>query len=317
MSNIRLEQVTSIQEFDRLRERAIIQQLLTIFNKASLELLSYEDVRHKLHIQEVGQRGLQNIPVDKIVGSVGRYRDFTRSFLPRTTSSRQRWARLRTLATGLRGWPPIEVFQVGDVYFVKDGNHRVSVARAMGMKTIEAYVTECRSPVSLAPDVTASDIILLADQAEFLERTGLDRLRPQHGIRFTVAGRYQDLLAHIVAHQYFLEQSKGAPVDWSEAVTSWYDQVYKPAVELMREKRLLRNFPGRTESDLFAWLIRHELELRRVCDGAAVDDATAMDDLANRYSGRPVIAQLKALQRVVRRVLRLERPPCHDQERRP
>jgi len=312
---VRLEQVTSIQEFDRLRERAILQELLSIFTRTSPDLLSYEELRHRLHIQEVGERGLQNIPLDKIVGSVGRYRDFTRSFLPRTTSSRQRWARLRTLATGLRGWPPIEVFQVGDVYFVRDGNHRVSVARALGMQTIEAYVTECRAPVALSPDMTANDIIILADQADFLERTGLDRLRPEHGIRFTVPGRYQDLLAHIAAHQYFLEQRKGAPVDWSEAVTSWYDQIYRPATQLMREKGLLRQFPGRTESDLFAWLIRHELELRRVCDGASIDDATAMDDLASRYSGRPVIAQLKALQRIVRRLLRLERPPCRDQER--
>jgi len=306
------QQLIAVQDFDRLRERAILQDLLAALTRAPLDLLSYEEIRRKLHIWEVGERGLKDIPIANIVGSVGRYRDFTRTFLPRRASSRHRWVRIMTLAEGLFGWPPIEVFQVGDVYFVKDGNHRVSVAKAMGMKTIEAYVTECQARVPLTADMTATDLIIQADYADFLEYTHLDRLRPAHSIKFTAPGRYQDLLAHIAAHQYYLDQRSAAPVAWEEAVTSWYDQVYVPLIRLIREQGLLAQFPHRTESDLVAWLIRHQWELRRACAGAEVDDNLAIHDFAERYSGRPVLAQLKAAQRFVRRVMHLDRPPCHN-----
>jgi hypothetical protein len=151
-----------------------------------------------------------------------------------------------------------------------------------------------------------------ADYADFLEYTHLDTLRPANSIKFTTPGRYQDLLAHIAAHQYYLDQRSATPAGWETAVASWYDQVYVPLTRLIREKELLSQFPHRTESDMYAWLIRHQLELRRACAGADVDDNLAIHDFAARYSGRPVVAQLKAAQRFFRKMLHLDRPPCQN-----
>ena len=306
----RLRQVQAVQDFDRLRERAIIQDLVSAITRSPRHLLAFEEVRHLLHITEVGERGLRDIPLDKIVGSVGRYNDFTRSFLPRTSASRQRWANLKNLASGLSGWPPIEVYQVGDVYFVKDGNHRVSVAMDMGMKTIQAYVTECVSPVPLDNQITPADLMLQADRADFLTRTNIDTLRPGHGIELTLPGRYQDLLAHIAAHQYALDQQSDAAVSWEEATVDWYDHVYRPLVGLIEHKNLLTEFPHRTASDLYAWIIEHELELREACDVPRVDDNVALDDFATLYSERPVVGQVKAVRRFFDTLLKRREPPC-------
>ena len=306
----RLRQVQAVQDFDRLRERAIIQELIGVITRSPRHLLSFEEVRRLLHVHEVAERGLQDIPLDKIVGSVGRYNDFTRSFLPRTSASRQRWAKLKNLAGGLTGWPPIEVYQVGDVYFVKDGNHRVSVAMDMGLKTIQAYVTECSSPVPLDKRVTAADLMLMADRADFLTRTNIDTLRPGHGIELTLPGRYQDLLAHIAAHQYALDQQSDSSVSWEEATTSWYDNIYRPMVDLIAQKNLLKEFPNRTAADLYMWIFEHELELRDACGSDQVADDVAVEDFADLYSGRPLVAQLKSLRRIIATWLKRRRPPC-------
>lgn len=308
----RLRQVQAVQDFDRLRERAIIQDLVSAITRSPSRLLAFEDVRRLLHVHEIGERGLKDIPLDKIVGSVGRYNDFTRSFLPRTSASRQRWANLKNLAGGLSGWPPIEVYQVGDVYFVKDGNHRVSVAMNMGMKTIQAYVTACTSPVPLDSRVTAADLMLLADRADFLTRTNIDSLRPGHGIELTLPGRYQDLLAHIAAHQYMLDQQSDVAVTWEEATASWYDEVYRPLIELIEHKNLLKEFPHRTAADLYAWIIEHELELREVCDSDRVADQVAVDDFAQLYSERTLAAPVKSVRRFFDTLLKRRRPPCES-----
>jgi hypothetical protein len=289
-------------DFNRLRNRAMIQELLATLTHAPIDLLSYKEVQEKLHLQGGIYRGLQDIPLDKIVGSVGRYRDFTRTFLPRDNSDRERWAHVKALVEGMMGLPPIEVFQVGDVYFVKDGNHRVSVAQEMGAQTIQTHVTECKSPVPLDADVTPEDLIVKADYATFLERTRLDELRPEQRIEFSVPGRYQDLLTHIGAHQHYLEQRLGQPVPWEEAVTGWYDNVYLPLVRLIGEKGLLKEFPHRTEADLYAWVTRYEMELGQRYDTSNVDDEVIVEEFSGLYSERPVIAQLKAMRRACRKL---------------
>ena len=296
-------------DFERLRNQAITQELLAPLTKMPVELLSYDEVRERLHLREGIYRGLQDIPLDKIVGSVGRYKDFTRTFLPRSSVDRHRWGQVRALAESMEGWPPIEAYKVGDVYFVKDGNHRVSAAREMEFDSIEGYVTEVESPVELDANLTSMDLITKADTADFLECTQLDNLRPGHGIEFTIPGRYQDLLTHIVAFQYCREQQCGEPMTWEEAVTGWYDHVYVPLVALIREKELLKEFPHRTEADLYAWVTRYEMELRELYDVPDVDDEFVVEDFADQYSERPIVSQLKAIQRTILNLFGRKQPP--------
>jgi hypothetical protein len=122
--------------FHFARRRALMQDLLAQLSGRSDDLLSFTQVREQLHLGEPPRDAtLQEIPLDKIVGSVGRYRDFNRAFLPRAQIDPGRWIRIERLHDQV-ALPPIDVFQVGDVYFVQDGNHRVSVARARKQKTI-------------------------------------------------------------------------------------------------------------------------------------------------------------------------------------
>jgi hypothetical protein len=132
----------AIVDFRRARFRAKLEQVLARLSGRSAELLEYEQVRRRLQATSQVKRGLQNIPLDAVVGSVGRARDYTRSFLPRQDEDEDRWAKIKVAMTGLVGLPPIEVYQIDQAYFVLDGNHRVSVARQLGATYIQAYVTE-------------------------------------------------------------------------------------------------------------------------------------------------------------------------------
>ena len=143
------------------------------------------------------ERGLQEIPLDKIVGSVGRYQDFTRSFLPKKDSDEVRWATVRAAINDMKGMPPIEVYQIGEVYFVKDGNHRVSVARQLGTTTISAYVTEIETRVPLTADDNPDEVICKAGYADFLEKTNLDHHFPKADLLMTISGHYQVMLDQI------------------------------------------------------------------------------------------------------------------------
>ncbi len=270
----------SLRDFDRARRKAFIQHLLALFSRKSLDLLPFDAVQKRLRLHNKHFRGLQDIPLDSIVGSVGRYKDFTRTFLPRKGELRQRWAGVeaRVKAGGL---PPVELYQVGEVYFVWDGNHRVSVARAQGAPTIEARVWEYPCPVPLHPDDNLDDLIIKQEYLEFLERTQLHRLHPEQRIEFTSPGRYRELLEHIAVHRYYLGQEQNREIPAEEAVSSWYVNVYQPIIRAIRKQDVLKQFPGRTEADFYIWAShwQHKLSERY---GKPIGAEDAVDDYIER-----------------------------------
>ena len=144
---------SAIEDFQKAHRKADLEQILGFITGKSNYLLSYNEILEKLHEKSRKSLGLQNIPLDAVTGSVGRYRDFNRSFLPRSANIEERWAQVKVAMTSFRGVPPIEVYKIGEVYFVLDGNHRVSVAREMGHKPIQAYVTEIKTLVPLTSDI--------------------------------------------------------------------------------------------------------------------------------------------------------------------
>lgn len=253
----------AVHDFHEARRRAAIEEILSRMMGRSNELLSYEEVAQKLKLQSRAERGIQSIPLDAIVGSVGRYTDFTRSFLPRNPSDKDRWARVKaSLSDNLAGWPPIEVYQVGQVYFVLDGNHRVSVARQEGWEKIEARVIEVKTNVPLTPDVSPDDLIIKAEYAEFLSETDLPRLRPEADLSVSVPGQYEKLREYIQVHRYYMGLELQRDISYAEALTHWYDTEYLPLVNIIRERGLLRWFPERTETDLYLWLSEHRAALQ-------------------------------------------------------
>lgn len=285
--------LAAVHDFHRARRKAALENIMARLTGKSADLLSYEDVRWRLRARGTTARGLKDIQLDAIVGSVGRYTDFTRSFLPRQDSDQERWARVQVAVTGLVGLPPIEVYQIGQAYFVRDGNHRVSVARQLGASHIQAYVTEVRTKVPLSPDIQPDDLILKAEYAHFLERTRLDEFRPEADLSVTVPGQYRVLEEHIEVHRYFMGLELRREIPYDEAVGHWYDQVYLPVVQVIREQGILRDFPGRTETDLHLWVSEHRAALEQAL-GWEIGPEAAATDLAARFSPR--------LQRIVARV---------------
>lgn len=273
----------ALEDFRRARRRASLQHIMARLTGHSDTLLSYEEARHKLRGLESARQRLAQVPLDAIVGTVGRYSDFTRQFLPRRDSDAVRWARVMSMMTDQVGLPPIEVYRIGDAYFVKDGHHRVSAARQLGATHIEAYVTDVRTKVPLSPDVQPDDLILKEEYTAFLEDTNLSELRPQADLSVTVPGQYQVLKEHINVHRYFMGLEQQHEIPYSDAVTHWYDEVYLPVAQIFRERGILRDFPGRTEADLYLWLAEHRATLEREL-GWLVEPVDAVADLAARSS---------------------------------
>ncbi len=250
----------SLRDFDSARRKAFIQRILALVTRQSLDLLPFEQVREQLLLRDHYFLGLQEVPLDQIIGSVGRYRDFTRTFLPRTDALRERWAAVEDRGRE-GGLPPVELYKVGEAYFVRDGNHRVSVARAKGAPDIEAFVWEYPSLVPLSPADDLDDLLIKQGQVAFLNKTELNRLRPDYQIELTAPGRYRDLLQHIADHRYYLGQTNDREIKAEEAVSSWYDNVYQPIIRAIRKQGVLKQFPGRTEADLYIWVSRWQYEL--------------------------------------------------------
>jgi nucleotide-binding universal stress UspA family protein len=283
----------AILDFRRARRLAQRERLLARLAGRSAELLPYDEVRRMLKGKVSRDVGLREIPLDAIVGSVGRYSDFTRSFLPLQDTSQERWARVETKVTDLTGLPAITVYQIGDAYFVRDGNHRVSVARQLGASHIEAYVTEIETKVPLSPDVQPDDLILKAEYTDFLELTGLDEIRPEANLSVTAPGQYSRLVEHIEIHRYFMGLDQQREIPFEEAVGHWYDQVYLPSVQVIRDLEVLQDFPERTEADLYLWLSAHRAALEDAL-GWDIEPEEAAADLVERFGPGPQSRMLRA-----------------------
>lgn len=281
-------------DYERATSRAFMNRVtaLLLGRSEDIKLLSFSEVREKIGWEEESYIGLRTVPIDAIVGSVGRYRDFDREFLPRQRSTRTRWRRIDEAFYLDISLPPVQLYKVGDVYFVKDGNHRVSVARDRGAAFIDAEVIECRARVPLTPDMTAEDLEAMGEYADFLEWSSLDTLRPEQDIRFTIPGGYAQLREHISVHRYYMGERRRQAVPRAEAVASWYDNVYMPVIRLVRQHKILSEFPGRTEGDLYLWIMDHLyfLRQRRGADADAEDAAT---DFAEHYARRSLFTAIR------------------------
>jgi hypothetical protein len=295
---------TAAEKYHRLQSHSLIGSLLRLFmQKPDETLLSFNQVQNLLRSQQRIYRGTQLIPLSHIVGSVGRYRDFNRAFLPLGGADAERWKQLDIALNELRNIPPIEVYKIGDVYFVRDGNHRVSVAKANGLTHIEAEVTEIEPRVPLTPDIDVDDLIIKAEYADFLEQTHLDETRPSQAIELTEPGRYRILLEHIEIHRYYLGVQLQRDVSLEEAAASWYDTIYMPVIEAIRQTHVLKEFPKRTEADLYLWVGYHRERLRGRY-GSTPPDTVVASSLAEQFSDRPLAKLVKTVVRAISAAIR-------------
>lgn len=265
------------QEFEAASRSPFLRELTAIFTGRQEMLLPLDDVVRAARMDGQVDRGVQEIPVAQIRGSEGRITDFDSSFHPLKHHLRERWIRLYNLIQHGREMPPISVYRVGEVYFVKDGHHRVSVARHLGWDVIRAYVVEIKTRAPLDADVDQEDLLKVAEYASFLERTQLDRTRPDARLHCSHLGRYDVMYDHILGHRYFMSVDHGRDVPLREAAASWYDSVYRPVMAVAERHRLAERLPGWTEADVYLALTRLWLDLD--LDGRPAGPESAADAL--------------------------------------
>ena len=265
--------------FEEAKRTAFIRDVIGFLQKRPVDLLPFKEVKERLRLKHFIDRGIREVPLDAIVGSIGREHDFNRAFFPRQEALRKRWKEIKALAEGSEGFSPVELYYVQDVYFVFDGHHRVSVARAVGATTIEAKVKEFRSPVLLTPETSIGEIILKTGLAEFLDTTGLTQSDPAE-FAVTMPNGYEKLLDHISGHRYYRGIETGQAVTWDDAVKSWRKSVYLPMIRIIRKHKILEQFPDHTETDLYIYCMEHLHYLREQNAPKKVGRARAVRNFA-------------------------------------
>jgi len=247
----------ALDDFKKARSKAALQRFWAGIRGKSLDLLPYDEISAKLKAFNKVDRGLQSVRLKDIVGSVGRNEDFDRNFSPLNDADIIRWASVKTAMTSLNstGLPPVSLYKIGDAYFVLDGNHRVSIAREMGLDMIEAYVTELYTRVPVSASITPEELQNKATYVEFLEQTRLDLIIPGIDFSLSRADTYPLLAEHIDVHRYYMGQEQAREIPYEEAALDWYEKVYQPVVEMINSSGLREEFPRLTVTDLYLWVL--------------------------------------------------------------
>jgi len=281
MSNELTERAAS--DFSRARLKSFLNRVRAWIAGRPTRLLSYDEVKSHLRLGGPVFRGIQTVAVRQIVGSLNRYQEFDRAFKPVDDHLAQRWQNVDSAFYRSISLPPVLLYKVGQAYFVVDGHHRVSVAREKGQEYIEAEVRECSTKVNITENLRPEDLTILGEKVDFLDRTRLDQLRPESRVRLTVPGGFDRILKHIAVHHYFMGLNLQRDVSDREAVMDWYDKVYLPIVEVIRESNVLHDFAGRTEGDLYLWVLDHQEYLAEE-EGQPLDppEAAAREYLEDR-----------------------------------
>src|SRR5215207_3846781 len=274
----------SDRDFSRARRRAFLRKVGAYLrgDPGSNQLLSFDEVKGALGTVSQVYLGMREVPVSQIVGSVGRHRDFDRAFLPSKPDLGTRWRRIDEIMDRGQELPPVSLYKIGDVYFVQDGNHRVSVARQRGVEIIDAEVIELRSRVPLDSALTARDLLHKLEHRHLLERLPFDRVLPEIGIQFSDVSDYRRLATYVEAHGFRLSQLWRRYVTQEEVLRDWYEYSYRPISEMIREERILDAFPDRTEMDLYLWILFHREQLALETRDERISPETAKDDIMKR-----------------------------------
>lgn len=252
-------------DFYKARTRALISRIAHIFSSHSEDLMPFEEAKRILQPDSETYAGITTVPVDRIVGSEGRYRDFNRHFLPKKEHLRARWTSVDRTRYQDIILPPVRLYEMGGVYFVRDGNHRVSVARSMGQIEIDAEVTSLQSKIPLGTDMDIQDLklaVIAMEKLDFLEATQYLSVIGEDDLEFSEPGRFDTIREHIAVHKYFLNERETRELNYASALWSWHENVYEPIVLAIREENLLALFPGRTEGDLYLYLVQHWDDLK-------------------------------------------------------
>ena len=288
------------EDFNKARNKALFNDIQNFLNPDKRQLLSFHDVKKILKPQNEVYIGMHAVPIDKIVGSEGRYQDFDNHFLPRHGNLRERWERVDQAHLTDVVLPPIQLYEIGGLYFVRDGNHRVSVAKAQGVDFIDAEVISLQSEIRLTSRVTPETLlseIISYEKRIFYAETAFGDLTDDWDLDFTSPGQYDVIYNHILVHKYFINERIETEIPFADALLSWYKNVYQPVMAVIRRRRLLRKFRNRTESDLYVWIVKQWDELKHKYGVEYSIDEASQTILDRR--GTPLFSRLfKRIKRV-------------------
>lgn len=196
-------------------------------------------------------RGIRTIPLERIVGSVGRYNDFDARFRIRAHMPVERLEAIRKALKDGKHLPPVKLYQIKNEYYVLDGNHRIAALKEAGRDDVRARILE------FIPSKKSLDNLIYREKAEFDDRTRLPA-----EIELTELGQYRYLIQQIETHQGFLESQTGAAVTLPQAALDWYRSIYCPLLAIIENGKLQSHFPQRTLADLYVYISVHLWEER-------------------------------------------------------
>ena len=222
--------------------------------------------------------GLSSVPVDRIVGSVGRYHDFDSRFRLKEHVPFERLQNIRKAMHAGKTLPPVKLYKIKDEYYVLDGNHRISAAKEFGYQDIDADIVE------FIPSKNTLENILYREKSEFNDKTGLP-----YTIELTEVRQYAHLIKQILEHQDFLKHSAKDPVSFESAAMDWYETIYCPLIAIIENGHLVESFPNRTIADLYTYVTFHQWEKSAVRKyGSGIDQLISknMEDFRKKMSNK-------------------------------
>ena len=231
------------------------------------QIKSFRDQQQKEAAFDHRDRGIRSVPLDRIVGSVGRYKDFDGRFRFKPAVPSDRLAGIKKALRAGRTLGPVNLFEIKDEFYVLDGNHRIAAAKELGHDEILAHIEE------FIPSKNTLQNILYRERAEFADRTRLPA-----EINLTEVSQYAYLLEQITEHQQFLQGTAENEVAFEMAAQDWFRTIFRPLCTIVKRSRLVDSFPERTIEDLFAYITFHQWkESRKRQYGIGIDKLVPKD----------------------------------------
>ncbi len=253
-------------DFNKARNKALFNEVQHFLNPDEATLISFSDIKKLLKPKDEVYKGMQIVPVNAIVGSEGRYKDFDNRFFPKSMHLKARWEHIDMAHIKDLNLPPITLYELGGVYFVRDGNHRVSVAKARGVECIDAEVVSLQSEIKLHPGDSLEKMkkqVIRYEKGTFYGETGFGDVTDYWVLDFTTPGQYDVIYNHILTHKYYLNMNKTEEIGMDKAILSWFNTVYLPVIRVIDKHHIMRHFPHRTKSDMYVWIIKYWDEIKQ------------------------------------------------------
>jgi len=294
------EQIQTQEDFTKARNKALFNEIQHFLNPDETKLLSLTDMKKMLKPTGEVYQGMQAVPVDLIVGSEGRYKDFDNHFFPKNLHLKKRWENIDLAHLQDVILPPIKLYELGGLYFVRDGNHRVSVAKSKGIECLDAEVTSLQSEIKLKPKSSPKQMIKQVLQYEkrlFYNETNFGDITEYWWLDFSTPGQYDVIYNHILIHKYYINQNQKEEISMTNAIGSWYDTVFIPVINVIKKQHIMRKFKKRTTADMYVWIIKYWDELKKKF-GSDISLDKAAEDFTKKFGSgiiKKIISRLKNL----------------------